>query len=130
MVLKKYLAESCRYTPSDLKDRGEGTLICDLNAGALPDFPAHDVAVFSGVLEYVNDVPRVISHLANFVAVVIASYAVVDYNPTKLDRRASGWVNDYSSAEFEKIFCQCGFGLDRIEKWRSQNIYRFVRNDS
>ena len=35
--LEKFLDSSCSYIPSDLTDRGPGTIICDLNRRPLPD---------------------------------------------------------------------------------------------
>ena len=98
LVLKTFLTENCSYTPSDLVDRGNGTIVCDLNSDTLPQFQAYDVAVFSGVLEYINNVPRLIRYLSSCVNVIIASYAVTDTN--KRNRRVHGWVNDYSSVQF------------------------------
>lgn len=123
MIMKKFLPETCAYTPSDLVDRGPGTVVCDLNAGALPDFTRHDVAVFSGVLEYVNDVPRLISHLSSRVGVIVTSYADTTLN--KRNRRAQGWVNDFTSQDFLRIFEALGFRCDHKETWRSQVVYRF-----
>ena len=125
LVLKKFLPASCSYTPSDLVDRDGKTLICDLNAYELAPFPPHDVAVFSGVLEYVHDVPRLISHLSNCVGVIIASYAVTDFS--KINRRGSGWVNDFSSENILQIFDAFGFSCNYREVWECQEIYRFTK---
>src|SRR5205814_2229019 len=76
MTLRNYLPEGCQYTPCDLVDRGGGTIVCDLNARELPAFPPLDVAVFSGVLEYINDINYLISHISGSVSTIIASYAV------------------------------------------------------
>lgn len=126
LVLKAYLPDGCAYTPSDLVDRGEGTVICDLNKRPLPEFQSYDFAIFSGVLEYVNDVPFLISHLSNCMRTIIASYAVIDSN--KENRRARGWVNDFSSKEFIEVFENAGFQCDHIEEWQSQLIYRFRKS--
>ncbi len=128
MVLKDCLGEGCTYTPSDLIDRGNGTIVCNLNQRNLPDFPKHDVAVLIGVLEYINDVPRLVLHLAKYVNAIVVSYAVTDHRPKKMNRRANGWVNDYSSAELEKIFETNGFRIDHTDEWNSHNIYRFVKD--
>lgn len=128
MVIRNYLPESCKdkYTPSDIVDRGPGTLVCDLNADLPPDFGRHDVAIFSGVLEYVNDVPALVSCLYQHTDQIIASYAVTESN--KRSRRARGWVNDFSSQDFLKIFENAGYICNHNEMWRSQIIYRFKRN--
>jgi hypothetical protein len=130
MTLRAHLPDGCKYTPSDLIDRGSGTIVCDLNARELPAFPAHDVAVFSGVLEYINDIDYLLNSIAQSVRVIIASYAVHEQVPGKLERRSHGWVNDYTSGEFEALFLRSGFRRDRVESWRGQAIYRFVREDA
>jgi glycosyltransferase involved in cell wall biosynthesis len=128
MTLKDRLPAGCTYTPSDLVDRGAGTIVCDLNARDLPAFPPHDVAVFSGVLEYVNDISYLLSQINRPFRMIIASYAVRERASGKLERRSHGWVNDYTSGEFEEIFRRSGFRLDRVEDWCSQKIYRFARD--
>ena len=125
MVLKNMLNQAARYTPSDLVDRGPGTIVCDLNARPLPDFEKHDVIVFSGVLEYVNDVPSLLRHLAPRTDVVIASYAVLEKNSS--GRRVCGWVNDYSAAEFVSVFESAGLKPVESIDWENQVISRFVR---
>lgn len=125
LVLKAALHESCSYTPSDIVDRGEGTIICDLNGEMLPLFQAYDVAVFSGVLEYINDVPRLILHLSNYVNVILASYAVMEKN--KSNRLSGGWVNDYSLNQFINVFENSGFHCVHSEEWQSQVIFKFLR---
>lgn len=123
-VLEQMLDRPARYTPSDLVDRGPGTIVCDLNARPLPQFGAHDVAVFSGVLEYVNDVPSLIQHLRGSVPAIVASYAVLEKN--RDERRAGGWVNDYTSAQFVALFDEQGFDCVENSSWQSQELYRFV----
>jgi len=125
MVIKNMLKQPSRYTPSDLVDRGPGTIVCDLNARPLPDFDKHDVIVFSGVLEYVNDVPSLLAHLAPRTEVVIASYAVLEKNTT--GRRVCGWVNDYQASEFVAVFEAAGFKSVEALDWENQVINRFVR---
>jgi hypothetical protein len=125
MVLKGFLPEGCSYTPSDLVDRGPGTIVLDLNGESLPSFEGHDVAAFSGVLEYVNDVPRLVAHLSRFVGTVVASYGSTELNGP--ERRAQGWVNDYSTSQFIDVFKAAGFLCDHTEQWRTQVICRFVK---
>lgn len=122
-VLEERLPAACTYTPSDLVDRGEGTLVCDLNAKALPNFPSHDVVVFSGVLEYVNDVPRLIARLHACAPTIIASYAVYELNSAS--RRTNGWVNDYTLPELMEVFSEAGYRCEHKETWKEQMIFRF-----
>ena len=134
-VLEKILPEGCTYTPSDIVDRGEGTIVCDLNNDALPTFPKHDVAVLSGVLEYVNDIPRLFLWLRNSCDTIIFSYAVSDdYLKTAavtsrrlLSRRANGWVNDFTAKQIEEIIVVCGFKCENIAMCMKQRIYKVAR---
>ena len=127
LVLKAFLPKGCDYTPTDLVDRGEGTIVCDLNGTSLPEPRPYDVAVFSGVLEYVVDVPRLISHLSKSVEVIIASYVVAQSN--RVSRRAHGWVIDYTSAQFVEVFENARFCCDHSEEWTSQVIYKFRKSE-
>ena len=123
LVLKSYIPSGCQYTPSDLVDRGGGTIVCDLNKKPLPEFQTYDFAVFSGVLEYVYDVESLVAHLSHRVSNVVASYAVLESNAGK--RRQYGWVNHFKSKEFIDLFEQAGFQCDHQEAWGGQLIYRF-----
>src|ERR1044071_1990175 len=61
--LEKLLDKSCVYFASDLVNRGSGTIVCDLNKRPLPDLTelSADVAVFSGVLEYIRDLDSLVA---------------------------------------------------------------------
>lgn len=128
-ALEALLPAGCAYTPSDLVERGPGTIVCDLNA-ELPELAGFEVAVFSGVLEYVNDVPRLVRHLARTIDIIVASYATtdVDGQRTLVARRRHGWVNEYSAAGFEAVFEREGYRRDAIGEWTSQSLYRFMRS--
>lgn len=123
-ILESFLPANCLYTPSDIVDRGGNTIVCNLNCDVLPFFHNYDVAVFSGVLEYINDVPRLIQHLSNSVDTILTSYATTDNNK---NREINGWVNSFSSDQFIKIFTDNGFKCVHIEKWKKQTIYKFVK---
>jgi len=123
-VLEKNLKDCPQYTPSDIVDRGKGTLICDLNAINLPSFDAHDIVVFSGVLEYVHDVSRLIHHLSRNMPTIIASYAVHKDEPV-MKRRGRGWVNDFQEQELINIFEENNYQVLKERAWGSQKIFIF-----
>ena len=127
MALASYLPEGCSYTPSDIVDRGRNTIVCDLNSPSLPIFPPHQVAVFSGVLEYVWNIERLIDHLSPDIEMFILSYAIADNQMFKLSRRFSGWVNDYNSQALEDLFKQRGYICNASEMWNTQKIFRFIQ---
>lgn len=132
MVLPRYLPEGCRYTPSDIVDRGQNTIVCDLNAAQLPAFPFHDAVVFSGVLEYVHDLQRLIAHLAASCHMIVASYAVTDLpdQSSTVSRRRHGWVNDWSSEALQALFLQNGFACEEMMVWEMQHLFKFVMRRS
>ena len=130
LVLRDFIPGNCRYTPSDLCGRGEGTIICDLNTRPLPDFPENDVLVFSGVLEYLHDVPEVLGHLRHYCQIILASYVCVSEKKTKtiLQRRRAAWVNDFSSEEIISIFRSHGFICrEEIAFKGTQKIFKFEK---
>lgn len=123
-ILQTFLPDGQPYTPCDRVARGRGSIICDLNADTLPDFPQHDIAVFGGILEYVDDVPRLIHHLSRVVSIIITSYAVLEFNEN--NRRGLGWVNDYTASEVLYLFKYAGFEYETAEWWKNQLVYRFT----
>lgn len=126
MVLKDYLPEKCSYTPSDIVDRGNGTIICDLNKIDLPLFDYYDYCIFSGVLEYINNVPKLIKHLSTSIDTFIISYAIVKEGNI-ISRGTNGWVNNYNNEEIIKIFEDNDYTITNKSKWLNQKIYVFKR---
>jgi len=127
MVLPQFLPTGCAYTPSDIVDRGVGTIVCDFNDKTLPPIPPHDVAFFSRVLEYVYDVRRLVTALSGTVGVFVLSYTVCASQAERHSRRTNGWVSDCSTLELFEIFLENGFLPERIETFGAQELYRFVR---
>jgi len=122
MELKRHLPPLCTYTPSDLFYRGKGTIVCDLNGPELPIFPKHDVAVFGGVLEYVEDCERLFSHLSTCVDVILASYAASSGGDCVF-RRDCQWVNSYTLYELMAMLHRAGFKRSvELTRWKGQPI--------
>ena len=130
LVLAECLPEGCTYQPSDIADRGAGTLICDLNR-EMPVLPSnYDVAVFSGVLEYLEDLNPILLLLKDHARFVIASYASLEECPDHLTRRLNGWVNHLSRNQFVQSFEHGGFELQSSQGWGEQTIYKFRNSRS
>jgi hypothetical protein len=130
--LERYLDRSCTYFPSDLMDRGPGTIVCDLNVKPLPDFRGLnlDVAVFSGVLEYLNQLESVAQWLADQVSQCVVSYACAKSIPRTrsraneaVARARNGWVNTYGEDEIMEIFESVGFVCRQRDSWETQRIF-------
>jgi hypothetical protein len=138
-ILERYLDPSCTYVPSDIIDRGPGTIVCDLNRRPLPDIGAnvYDVAVLLGVLEYVRDVPSVLDWLTKYVTVCVMSYARAKahgYSPRALletvGRLRHGWMNNYREEELQSLFRERGFELVQDEDWEEQRLFVFSHRPS
>ena len=136
-VLETALPDDCMYIPSDIVARGADTWVCDLNRRPLPAIPPEvDVAVFSGVLEYVFDLAIVLDWLSvSNVTTIIASYGCV--RPAGLSRLFDtvnrlrfGWVTSYSEKELLSVFEGAGYEVDRCGHWRDQFIGRFVKTSN
>jgi hypothetical protein len=134
--LERFLPAGTRYVASDLVDRGPNTLICDLNQRPLPRVvDLHvDTAVFSGVLEYIVDVPAVVHWLAPVITTIVASYAYVpdtagtiDGTRHRLERLENGYMNHYSRDQIAAVFEAAGYVCAQTDAWESQALFRFQR---
>lgn len=124
LALKTFLPEGVNYTPSDIVDRGPGTIVCDLNKYK-PTITKQDVIFFSGVLEYIYDLPALIAFTAAKTDRFIISYATFDYFASPKHRKINGWVNHYTNSEIIEMFENNSFKLIETDLWRNQSLYVF-----
>ena len=126
--LEGFLDPSCEYIPSDVVDRGPGTLVCDLNSRPLPELAAiaPDVAVFAGVFEYIADLRDVPHWLSRDVSMCIASYECAKSRPLTIARMREawmrarvGWVNTFDEQELCAMFAASGMACVRRTLWRT-----------
>jgi hypothetical protein len=136
--LERYLPAGCSYVPSDLAPRQPGTIVCDLNRRPLPDLRhvKANVAVFSGVLEYMSDLPSVVQWLSGQTSRIVASYdhVTVGAGPWShfsllLRRRNFGYLNNYTLEQLKAVFAREGFRCTQTEQWQTQTILVFERRD-
>jgi|HubBroStandDraft_1064217.scaffolds.fasta_scaffold41061_2 hypothetical protein len=137
--LQSYLDPSCTYVASDLISRGQDTLVLDLERRPLPELPAErfDVAIFAGVLEYVSDVPRVVSWISKYVTTCLLSYECAPASGgygrlrQRWYRAELGWVNSHTEEEIKKLFTTNGFVCVLQTLWGappdSEPIFMFSR---
>jgi hypothetical protein len=133
--LEKFLPAACTYTPSDLVDRGEGTIVCDLNDRPLPNLShiAPGVGIFSGVLEYLGDVPALARWLASEgVKTCIASFdpvpsglGMISRYRELVRRRYWGYMNNLTEEDLLRSFASAGFACTHRQTWTSQIIMVF-----
>lgn len=81
----------------------------DLNASFLPDLGRYDVAIFSGVLEYVFDGDRLAKHVSEAAAIVMFSHITSDFYAKPVECRLRGWVNNFSGDKVVCMFERAGF---------------------
>src|SRR3569623_1950188 len=108
MALERVLPEGCRYIPCDLTARDPRTIVCDFNAGDFPVGVAADMVAVLGVVEYLYDAPAFLKRLRDLGRPVVMSYCVAGgHGPT--DRRALGWVNDFTQDQLIGLLSAAGF---------------------
>ncbi len=135
--LRPYLPPGCRLVSSDAVQHNPELTIIDLNRRPLPDLedaPNH-VAILAGVLEYISDVPSLLSWAGKHFALCIASYECAKSAPRVpgrtqelLDRTHMGWVNHYAETELLSLFATAGFDLVQRTSWGAEDDpgYLFV----
>lgn len=123
LTLPKHLGPLCTYQPVDLVKRSPDTLAFDLNQ-SLPVLPRrYNYAVFSGVLEYVQDFDATFAWLRQYSDRVIFSYGVTDLLSDPVTRRRNGWINSYTDSEIRSMAQRSGLAIDAVERWDHQFIY-------
>jgi hypothetical protein len=126
MYMKSILNNIASYTPSDIVKRDKTTIICDLNKPIDFDLSKYEVAIFSGVLEYVYDINSVVKELSKAnVGQIIMSYCCSDI--VSLTRTKNGWLSDYTRTELETIFMLNGYKIEHYREWRGQSIFNLIK---
>jgi len=139
--VSKYLPESNICTITDFVDKGDLKYDqYDLNATELSDFGSHDYAVFSGVLEYITDLPEKLKYISDRCQNIVVSYSTLNTYPTNREER--GWINSYTNNQFIKLFNDAGMNIVKCIPWKQsyvkpngtefeiqQHIYKFTRDE-
>jgi hypothetical protein len=121
MWLEEFLPRGNTYMPIDYIRRDARTIVVDLNKDQLPPLGA-SVAVMSGVLEYIEDLPAFVGQIEqqDFTR-LIASYNSVDRVPRKLAREAVNWVSHLHLDELLILFCR-SFDLVHVDRVSTNTI--------
>lgn len=124
-TLAIHLRSPARYLPGDLIPSASNVVPIDLNRNMWPKAGREfDVAVMSGVLEYLDDPARALERVHDFAPKLVTSYQ--DYRNgerTKRTRRALGWVNHLTRAEIVGAFLRTGWEIETEVPWRDSQIY-------
>jgi len=122
--LEKFLPEGCTYQPSDIVARSARTLVCDLNIG-FPQLPQrYDTIIFSGVIEYIQDLEFLFEQVRVHCGECIVSYALADQLHCVSTRMENGWVNHLPEESLIALFKKAGFSIAEKKAWRQQMIYK------
>ncbi len=139
--VSNYLPDSNKCTITDFVNKGDIEYIqYDLNAPKMVDFGDYDYAIFSGVLEYITNLPAKIKYISNRCANIVVSYSTLNEYPENRDLH--GWMNSYTNHEFIKLFSDADMKLEKCIPWKKtyitpngneykihQHIYKFSKNE-
>ncbi|MBP2662124.1 MAG: hypothetical protein H6Q71_72 [Firmicutes bacterium] len=111
-----------QYYPIDYIRRSEETILCDLNARKFPRIYA-DVAVLSGILEFLTTIESLLRHVcATTGHKIILSYITLEKFPNLDGRRASAYVNNFTEQKIIDLLAQNGFILKAAHPDPSHDI--------
>ena len=99
---------------ADAVARTERFLVADLARGELPARPRVGLVAAFGLLEHVEDLPRLLTGLARYALPVVASYYAAD-DTDGVDRTAYGWRNHLTRDALAGMARAAGFAL--AAKW-------------
>ena len=121
----------------DITKWDEQTTVQDLNNANI-ELQKCDVSVFSGVLEYLNDVPSVIATAMDSSEYLLLSYAFLPAASKQADksyinhlkrRVKHGWRNHYSLDELTSLLSKTGV-ISNVGIWKNTQALFLVRNFS
>ena len=129
MAIERFLPFACRYKPADVVARDSRTLIVDLNTDPFPVAAVReaDVVTMLGVWEYLYDPDAVFAALAETGRPIVCSYCVRELSGSG-DRRALGWVNDFSSPEFLALAARHGYRPSAQQTNERHVLYKLVKS--
>ncbi len=113
MAIERYLLPTTIYVPSDIFERDNRTIICDLNDSSLPRVAGVQVVTALGVGEDLTDLPAFYRNVA-----ALQCRFITSYHPVRLahpiDRPAYGWVNSFSLLEWLGVIVEAGFDVREL----------------
>jgi len=133
MPVKQFLPPGATHIPGDIVRRDNETYVVDLNLrddqegkpnshGDIPQsletlrhkMPADlNLMTLLGVLEYVEDLPRVLKVLHRFNIPILITYNSLEDRPSVKDREKLLWVNHLRRTQLTKIIAREGFECER-----------------
>ena len=127
-TLRRHLPDGCAYRPCDVVASSEDVLLCDFNRGRYPETDeTFDIAVCSGVLEYVRTPREFLRRVPDYARHVILTYAPNDETDSRLKRLGRGWVNHLTQAHIEGLFDELGLAWTLVDTWEEYNRHLIYR---
>jgi hypothetical protein len=124
-TLRELLPPDCHYQPCDLVDAPD-VLRCDFNQDLWPVLPReYDVAVVSGVIEYLHDPVRFLERVPTLADRVILTH--VYRNEGAPRPRGPSWATHMTRSELEATFDEIGIRWEKIDQWNRHGIYELRR---
>lgn len=118
--LIQYLAENCTYQPSDIAERSEHTLFCDLNQEFPSSQQKSDTIAFSGVSEYIYDLEQLLTNACRH---FIMTYTCTDMVECITTRLRNGWSDYYIKSSIHEMIEPTEFRIIDTNRWRFQTLY-------
>lgn len=120
----------------DIKAWDEQTSVIDLNSANVL-LPTTNISVFSGVLEYLNDVPSILSKAINASDYLLVSYAFLP-SALFLDEEkflnainsrvvSKGWRNHFTNKDLVEIISTIGV-ISAVDVWNNNQTLFLIRN--
>lgn len=119
--LQEFLPKNCSYTGYDIED-------FDLESDIWPTLPEYDVAVFCGILEWLDDPIEVIKKANPNIAIITYNIFLRHINGV-MERKKAGWKNHYSDFQLIALIASStSLNVVLEDKfWRGQLIIKMGR---
>lgn len=111
---------------ADASARGREDRVAALHRGELPAIDGATIATAFGMLEFVEDLPRLLAGLRTADLPLLASYHATD-DGADLDRAALGWTNHLERARLARLCGDAGYALQA--RWAfdgRQSLFRLT----
>lgn len=111
LSLREFLEPAVLYCPIDYVKRSEDTVVCDFDRDSFPEIRA-DIAVCTATLVFLERAEKLLEHICTHTAQnIILSYVTREKFSNTAGRRASGYVNDFTHDDIQKLLLRHGFTL-------------------
>ena len=125
-ALKLIDLEKVSYQSSDITKADGIDLVINLNAAELPDISA-EVIFFSGLIEYIYNVPRFFDWTRSGANLLLGTYAPVLSSPMNINesirRSSNGWKNHMSLVDLHAQAYESGWSLEFKDRHEEQVLF-------